>query len=163
RRHERRQGRRAGRASRQSRLLGAGVGRLRSRDGEGRLQDLADRRARRDRRGLRSDPAEHPFARDARRRRARARRALDRPAGDLALVLYPSPNLYDGRGANKAWLQELPDPTTKVVWGSWVELHPITAKKFGIEAGKPVQVTTDAGSIELPAYVWEGVRPDVAA
>jgi molybdopterin-containing oxidoreductase family iron-sulfur binding subunit len=83
--------------------------------------------------------------------------------GDLALVLFPSPNLYDGRGANKAWLQELPDPTTKVVWGTWVELHPETAKKIGVQSGDPVRVTTDAGSLEVPAYVWAGVRRDTIA
>jgi len=83
--------------------------------------------------------------------------------GDLALVLFASPNLYDGRGANKAWLQELPDPTTKAVWGTWVELHPDTAAKIGVRMGDPVKLTTESGSLELPAYVWRGVRPDVAA
>ena len=37
------------------------------------------------------------------------------------------PLLGDGRGANKPWLQELPDPVTKVCWSSWVEMHPETA------------------------------------
>ncbi|MEO5619054.1 MAG: molybdopterin-dependent oxidoreductase [Candidatus Eisenbacteria bacterium] len=84
-------------------------------------------------------------------------------AGDLALVLFASPNLYDGRGANKAWLQELPDPTTKAVWGTWVELHPDTAAKLGVKMGDAVKLTTENGSLEVPAYVWRGVRPDVAA
>ncbi len=84
-------------------------------------------------------------------------------AGDLALVLFASPNLYDGRGANKAWLQELPDPTTKSVWGSWAEIHPDTAAKVGVKMGDPVKVTTEAGSVEVPAYVWSGVRKDVVA
>ncbi len=84
-------------------------------------------------------------------------------AGDLALVLFPSPNLYDGRGANKAWLQELPDPTTKAVWGTWAELHPDTAAKLGVKMGDPVKITTESGSLEAPAYVWRGVRPDVVA
>jgi molybdopterin-containing oxidoreductase family iron-sulfur binding subunit len=44
--------------------------------------------------------------------------------GDLFLITYPSPLLGDGRGANKPWLQELPDPVTKVTWSSWVEIHP---------------------------------------
>ncbi|MBI3325836.1 MAG: molybdopterin-dependent oxidoreductase, partial [Nitrospinae bacterium] len=52
--------------------------------------------------------------------------------GNPLLLPYPSPYFFDGRGANKPWLQELPDPTTKAVWGSWVEVHPSTASKLGI-------------------------------
>ena len=42
--------------------------------------------------------------------------ALEASHGDFYLVIYPSPALGDGRGANKPWLQELPDPVTKIVW-----------------------------------------------
>ncbi|HYM82128.1 MAG TPA: molybdopterin-dependent oxidoreductase [Candidatus Limnocylindria bacterium] len=83
--------------------------------------------------------------------------------GELALVLYPSPALYDGRGANKPWLQELPDPTTKAVWGSWAEIHPDTAAKLGVRNGQPIKIATEAGSVELPAYVYGGIRPDTVA
>ncbi len=86
-----------------------------------------------------------------------------RGSGDLALVLYPSPNLFDGRGANKGWLQEIPDPTTKAVWGSWAEIHPDTAKKLGIAMGDAIKVETESGSVSVPAFVWAGVRPDVVA
>ncbi len=84
-------------------------------------------------------------------------------AGDLALILYPSSTLYDGRGANKAWLQELPDPTSKAVWGSWVEIHPETAARIGVKSGDPVRVETEAGKLELPAYLYAGLRKDVIA
>src|SRR4029453_15447331 len=81
--------------------------------------------------------------------------------GDFTLVVFPTVGFHDGRGANKPWLQELPDPTTKAVWGSWAELHPDTAKKLGGVTGQPVRVETDAGAVEVPAYVYAGVRPDV--
>jgi molybdopterin-containing oxidoreductase family iron-sulfur binding subunit len=83
--------------------------------------------------------------------------------GDMALVLYPSLAFYDGRGANKPWLQELPDPTSKVVWGSWVEIHPETAGRLGIATGDPVKIETEAGSLELPAYLYAGLRKDTVA
>jgi anaerobic selenocysteine-containing dehydrogenase/Fe-S-cluster-containing dehydrogenase component len=83
--------------------------------------------------------------------------------GDVALVLYPSLALYDGRGANKTWLQELPDPTTKAVWGSWAEIHPETAARLGVAMGDPLKVETDAGSVEVPAYLYSGIRRDVVA
>ncbi len=84
-------------------------------------------------------------------------------AGDLALVLYPSVQLFDGRGANKPWLQETPDPTTKAVWGTWAEVHPDTAAKLGVENGDPIRIQTDAGSAELPVYLYAGMRKDVVA
>ncbi|HEY2953748.1 MAG TPA: molybdopterin-dependent oxidoreductase [Candidatus Eisenbacteria bacterium] len=83
--------------------------------------------------------------------------------GNLALVLYPSPALFDGRGANKPWLQELPDPTTKAVWGSWVEIHPETAAQLGIAMGDPVRVETENGNVALPAYLYAGIRKDTVA
>jgi molybdopterin-containing oxidoreductase family iron-sulfur binding subunit len=86
-----------------------------------------------------------------------------RGAGDLALIVYPSGALYDGRGANKAWLQELPDPTTKLVWDSWVEMHPETAARIGVKNGDPVKVTTEAGSLEVAAYLYPGIRRDAIA
>ncbi len=86
-----------------------------------------------------------------------------RGPGEVALLLYPSQAFYDGRGANKPWLQELPDPTSKGVWGTWVEIHPETAGKLGVQTGDPVRIETEAGAIELPAYLYGGMRRDVAA
>ena len=83
--------------------------------------------------------------------------------GDFDLVVYPSPTLGDGRGANKPWLQELPDPVTKICWQSVVEIHPLTARRLGVKAGDHVTVTTSAGSITAPAYPYLGVRQDTVA
>ncbi len=83
--------------------------------------------------------------------------------GDLSLIVRPSNNFHDGRGANKSWLQELPDMVSKAAWGSWVEVHPETAQTLGVSSGDPVKVTTAAGSAELPAYVYGGVRKDTIA
>jgi anaerobic selenocysteine-containing dehydrogenase/Fe-S-cluster-containing dehydrogenase component len=86
-----------------------------------------------------------------------------RGAGDLALVVFPTVGLYDGRGADKPWLQELPDPTTKAVWGSWVEMHPETAAKMSIKQGDAVKVETEAGAVEVPVYLYAGIRRDTIA
>jgi molybdopterin-containing oxidoreductase family iron-sulfur binding subunit len=84
-------------------------------------------------------------------------------SGDFALVTYPTSRFHDGRGANKTWLQELPDPTTKAVWGSWAEIHPETAAKLGVGMGDPLRVETDAGSVEVPAFLYAGIRKDTVA
>jgi anaerobic selenocysteine-containing dehydrogenase/Fe-S-cluster-containing dehydrogenase component len=84
-------------------------------------------------------------------------------AGELALIVTPSSNFFDGRGANRPWLQELPDVTSKTVWGSWAEIHPDTAKSLGVRSGDPVKLETAAGSVEVPAYVYAGIRKDAVA
>jgi len=81
----------------------------------------------------------------------------------LHLQAYPSTALYDGRGASLPWLQQLPDPMTTVVWDSWVELNPKTAAELGISFGDLVEVTSPQGSVRVPAVIYPGIRPDMAA
>ncbi|MEP6766404.1 MAG: molybdopterin-dependent oxidoreductase, partial [Gemmatimonadaceae bacterium] len=83
--------------------------------------------------------------------------------GDFYVHVYPSPTLADGSGANKPWLQELPDPVTKLAWQSWVEVHPQTAKKLGVVEGDHLKIETSAGTVTAPAYIYMGVRPDTVA
>jgi anaerobic selenocysteine-containing dehydrogenase/Fe-S-cluster-containing dehydrogenase component len=85
------------------------------------------------------------------------------PANGYALVVYPSYRFYDGRSANRPWLLELPDPVTKVPWDMWVEVHPRTAERLHVKQGDVLEVKSPHGSIELPAYVWPGVRDDAVA
>lgn len=83
--------------------------------------------------------------------------------GDVYFITYPSYRFYDGTGANKPWLQELPDALTTSVWDSFVEIHPDTASKLGIETGTYVDIETSEGSIRTQAFVYEGIRPDTVA
>ncbi len=76
------------------------------------------------------------------------------------LILYPHSGHLDGRGANLPWLQEMPDPMTSVVWGSWVEMNPQTAKEHGIREGDMVWVESPYGRVSLPVYLYPGIRPD---
>jgi anaerobic selenocysteine-containing dehydrogenase len=81
----------------------------------------------------------------------------------LVLHLYPSVALYDGRGANLSWLQELPDPVTTAVWRNWVELNPKTAAKLGLSDGDGVTVVSPFGKITAHVAFNPGLAPDVAA
>jgi len=78
----------------------------------------------------------------------------------LRLFAFPHPYLYDGRGANKRWLQELPEPVTQGVWGTWAELHPDTAKELGVKTDDLIRINA---KVEVPAYVWGGVAPGTIA
>jgi molybdopterin-containing oxidoreductase family iron-sulfur binding subunit len=126
------------------------------------------------------------------RRAAEAVASLEPPRlegdGDLTLLVYPSPNFRDGRGANRPWLQELPDPVTKIVWWSWVEMHPDTAARLGIRTTSDettleepkgrifpmstprrgpvsdvVALETPQGRIEAPVYIYPFIRRDTVA
>ena len=81
----------------------------------------------------------------------------------LVLIAYPSSRFYDGRGANRSWLQEAPDTMTQIAWDSWVEIPAETAKKLGIRLGDVVKLTSPYGSIELPAYPSESLHPGAVA
>ncbi len=89
--------------------------------------------------------------------------SFDGAADAPVLVAYPSTSLFDGRGANKGWLQELPDVATKISWQSWVEVHPATAQRLGLTDGDIVTVASPHGQVEAAVYVYPGVRPDVVA
>lgn len=81
------------------------------------------------------------------------------------LLLYPFASIksFDGRSANRPWLQELPDPITKIVWDSWAELHPNTAKRLGLAQEDVVTIRNQYGEISVPVYVTENVHEDIVA
>ncbi len=82
--------------------------------------------------------------------------------GDFFLVPFVSPILGEA-GANKPWLQELADPTTTVMWNSWVEINPATADKMGIADNDVVRITSSAGEVEASVYRYPAIRPDTIA
>jgi hypothetical protein len=84
-------------------------------------------------------------------------------AGAPVLMPYPSLHFYDGRGANRSWLQEIPDPVTKAAWSSWAEVHPDTAKALGAEDGQLVTVESDHGKLDVPLLVNAHLAPGVVA
>ena len=82
---------------------------------------------------------------------------------ELSVYAYPHIFLYDGRGADKPWLQELPEPVTQIVWDSWAEIHPETARKLGVAKDDVIEIKTEHGAIEAPVLVESTVRPGVIA
>ncbi|MBI2759254.1 MAG: molybdopterin-dependent oxidoreductase [Chloroflexi bacterium] len=82
--------------------------------------------------------------------------------GDFFFVPFVSPILGEA-GANKPWLQEVPDPTTTIMWNTWVEINPATADKLGIEDNDVVRVVSDYGEVEVSVYKYPAIRPDTIA
>ncbi|MGH7658910.1 MAG: molybdopterin dinucleotide binding domain-containing protein, partial [Gemmatimonadales bacterium] len=83
--------------------------------------------------------------------------------GDLVFAAYPPSTLYDGRGANRPVLRELPDPATKITWHSWIEVHPDTARGLNVREGEILRLTSPHGEIEAPAYICPGIHPGLLA
>jgi molybdopterin-containing oxidoreductase family iron-sulfur binding subunit len=81
----------------------------------------------------------------------------------LVLMPYASLHFYDGRGANRSWLQEIPDPVTKAVWSSWAEVHPDTAQALAAEDGQLVTVESPHGKLDVPLVLNANLRPGVVA
>lgn len=59
--------------------------------------------------------------------------ASSKPSADFELVLYTKTGLGDGQQANNPWLQEFPDPITRVSWDNYVTVSIADAKKLGLE------------------------------
>jgi len=80
--------------------------------------------------------------------------------GNLALLVYPSSRFGDGKHADRPWLQELPDPVSKMAWHAWVEVNPSTAESMGLRTGDVVRVRSPHGVIEAPLWAYPGIRAD---
>ena len=59
--------------------------------------------------------------------------ATAKPASGFELHLYTKTGLGDGQQANNPWLQEFPDPITRVSWDNYVTVSQADAKKLGLE------------------------------
>ena len=75
--------------------------------------------------------------------------------GQLEVTFIPS-SAYDGRFANNAWLQEVPDFFTKVTWDNAALVSPKTAKALGIAHEEIIEVSIGDRKAELVAYVMPG-------
>jgi len=67
----------------------------------------------------------------------------------LAAVFAPGASVYDGRFANNGWLQETPDPLTKLVWDNAALIGPSTAKALGLTDGDVVRLEVDGRTLEI--------------
>lgn len=97
------------------------------------------------------------------------------------VMLYEKIGIGNGNHANNPWLQELPDPITKVTWDNYAMISPEMAKTFlGIDVMNPnskkdadeyevhpekpvLKITVNNKSIELPAMIIPGMHPSTVA
>jgi len=78
-------------------------------------------------------------------------------APGLELLFVPDYRVYDGRFANNGWLQEMPDPITKLTWDNAAQISPETAKQQGVAHGDMVKLELDGRSLEIAVFVVPGI------
>ncbi|HMK05505.1 MAG TPA: TAT-variant-translocated molybdopterin oxidoreductase [Ferruginibacter sp.] len=100
--------------------------------------------------------------------------------GAVEVVLYEKISVGNGAQANNPWLQELPDPITKVSWDNYAMMSPAMAKSllnldvmnqaygnqsdYEVHPEKPVvKITANGKSVELPVIIIPGMHPAVVA
>ncbi|HEY3358301.1 MAG TPA: hypothetical protein VGQ83_33945, partial [Polyangia bacterium] len=76
--------------------------------------------------------------------------------GDLELDFHVDRSLLDGRYANNAWLQEWPDPVTKLVWDNAALVGPQTAKALGVKTGAVLALGYRGRALQAPVFVQPG-------
>ena len=86
-----------------------------------------------------------------------------KPAKGFELVLYPKVGIGDGRYANIPWLQELPDPITKIVWDNYLSMSPGAAEKEKVRHGDVVSLTVGDKTALVPVAIQPGLHDSVLA
>ncbi len=95
---------------------------------------------------------------------AAVRQMVDRAAAStgVELVFIPCNTILDGRYANNGWLQELPDPVTKLTWDNALLISPAMAESLGVEPSSLVRVRKGEAVLQVPVIVQPGVADDAA-
>ncbi len=75
------------------------------------------------------------------------------------LVLSASRTLRDGASANNPWLQEVPDPVSKVTWDNYLAISPADAQRELVGQGAVVALEVAGRTIEVPVHVQDGQHP----
>lgn len=92
--------------------------------------------------------------------------------GAFEVSIYQKVSMGSGNQANNPWLQEMPDPISKITWDNYVTMHPLDAKDmslFGMEDETMmvrfdqmednldmVTVVANGHSVKLPVWIQPG-------
>jgi anaerobic selenocysteine-containing dehydrogenase/Fe-S-cluster-containing dehydrogenase component len=80
------------------------------------------------------------------------------PKDEMFFIGVPSSRFFDGRGANKSWLCEAPDPLTLVSWQSVVQIHPETLAAKGWKQGDVIEIRSPSGTLKAPVFECPGIH-----
>ena len=86
--------------------------------------------------------------------------------GDPSLVdvmLESDARVYDGSFSNNGWLQELPDPVTKLTWDNAALISPSTAARLDVASGDVIELRTQGTELKIPALIVPGMADDTVS
>lgn len=86
-----------------------------------------------------------------------AAKAPTAPTADsLEVVIVPDSKVFDGRYLNNAWLQEAPDPITKLTWDNAALIGAATFRALGLKEGQFIKITVNGTELKVPALEAPG-------
>jgi MoCo/4Fe-4S cofactor protein with predicted Tat translocation signal len=78
-------------------------------------------------------------------------------ANNLEVIFYRDAKVDDGRYANNGWMQELPDPITKMTWDNAVLVSRKTARELGVQNGDIVEISLNGKTVSGPIWTQPGM------
>ncbi len=79
------------------------------------------------------------------------------------IVLYEKAGIGNGNQANNPWLQELPDPISRVCWDNYIAMAPSMATSLGLVQGNVVELTANGVTVKGPVLIQPGVAENTVA
>ena len=114
-------------------------------------------------RGFWSDQSKRQSQRQSFKTSALKKIQVTLESSPLELSLYEKVATHDGTMTNVSWIQELPDPVSKIVWDNYLMISPSLAQKKKLKEGHLVEVKTAHHKMELPVYISPGLHPGSVA
>ncbi len=78
-------------------------------------------------------------------------------AQNLEVIFYRDAKVDDGRYSNNGWMQELPDPITKMTWDNAVLISRKTARELGVANGDIVEISLNGKTVSGPIWTQPGM------
>lgn len=85
-----------------------------------------------------------------------ASKITERKINGIDLTLYEKTSLGNGSQANNPWLQELPDPVTRICWDNYFAVSTAFAKAQGYQQGNIIEVKVGNKTLKGPVLLQPG-------
>ncbi len=84
-----------------------------------------------------------------------------RASNDYVVLLQSNNNVGDGRFASNGWLQELPNPITKLVWDNYAALSVQSAAELGVNTNDIIDISIGNRRQSFPVFIQPGLADKV--